>query len=421
MKTFTVLLVGIISLLFVGTFRKKVVSVSGIFIVLWTLSLSLSTLGLFGMNEPSWTVVSLSISSIVIFAICACLKSPRIILPFDGNFKHIGEDSLSDNCWLYILHIVAYIFSFPYLIKSLSIVRTSGIYMVRDNAFRASSEYAPTAVLLLFQTIVQPLFTVTIIMVIVDVVRKKGRFIPILLSSFDVVLYTFLFAGRFMIFETVFFIFFISYDYYGERSILVFIKKHRKVILGGFVGVFFLMAVTLARQSTSIWESIYIYVCGPFSYLSKLLEGNVGTNLYLLGRNQFGFIYNFICMALTCTLGIDYAGSDNIVTNLTYLMIPIGKGISFNSLGTVLHDYITDYGVYLCLFGVFLLGLVGNSLERRASISNSLFTKCAYFYFVYSTVYTIFGSLFRGPSAFVTIVFLFLFTRKGVSRNHASY
>lgn len=420
MNTVIVISVGLLCLLWIKKIRSNLFIPAGIFVLMWTICLGLSTLGLYGMNPPSNTVVCLSCCAMIIMSFTSTIKLREITvggISFVKKIENNNEtvkivDSLSDNKLLIALNFAAYIFSFPYLRKSLVLMMTSGMYAVRVTT-GVGSEYASTSTLILFQTIIGPLFVVTMLLVAIDISRKKYKLFPIIIAVLDVVFYTLLFAGRYMIFQLLVFIVFAMYEN-NARSVLDFILKHKKIVMFALVLISFMCLISSLRSARGVISSIYVYFCGSFSYLSYLLDNDIGTNIFLLGRTQFGFIYNFIFLAATFLLGIKYNGSNHIVTQLTQYMVSIGDGVNYNSLATVLHDFIADYGVYGSIFGLLIMGLGCNYVERMKIKYQSAYYEALYLYLMYSMVNSVLGYTFRGPGGFMIVLFIYLFCRNKV-------
>ena len=401
MSTIITLIVGASCLVLLRLFRKPIFSVSGLFVSVWTICLSLATLGLYGMNKPSFLVIVLSCISMALFALFAVSKITitNIVV---GNSRAslgisnlIGKEPLMKNKLIYLFHAAAYVFSIPYLKNSIYILVTKGIYYVREGAFNGSGGIASTAVLMIFQYVISSLFLTTIILTAIDLSNKNGSFSSIFLSLLDVVLYTLLFAGRFMMLEAILLIIIAAIDADENKNILGFIQKHKKLVilvLGLFIGLVF---ITLSRSSNNFIKSAYVYFCGSFSYLSYLIKHEIGTNLFLLGRTLLGFIYNTVY---------------TVITQLTQYMVPIGENITYNSMGTMLHDFIADFGVYGCIIDIAIFSYICNYIERVASVKKTDFTKALYYYTIISVVFSVLSYQFRGPGAFFTIFFLFIFT-----------
>ena len=416
MSTIITLIVGASCLVLLRLFRKPIFSVSGLFVSVWTICLSLATLGLYGMNKPSFLVIVLSCISMALFALFAVSKITitNIVV---GNSRAslgisnlIGKEPLMKNKLIYLFHAAAYVFSIPYLKNSIYILVTKGIYYVREGAFNGSGGIASTAVLMIFQYVISSLFLTTIILTAIDLSNKNGSFSSIFLSLLDVVLYTLLFAGRFMMLEAILLIIIAAIDADENKNILGFIQKHKKLVilvLGLFIGLVF---ITLSRSSNNFIKSAYVYFCGSFSYLSYLIKHEIGTNLFLLGRTLLGFIYNTVYTVLTVFFGIEYQGSNHIITQLTQYMVPIGENITYNSMGTMLHDFIADFGVYGCIIDIAIFSYICNYIERVASVKKTDFTEALYYYTIISVVFSVLSYQFRGPGAFFTIFFLFIFT-----------
>lgn len=409
MECIIVAIVGMISLTINYAYKKSFYNASGIFSIMWTICLGLSTLGLYGLNTPSPTVVFLGCATMLIFTFSNLLRTKLITVGekptvYDGEYVPLTKSFL-----LYVLNLIAYVFSIPYLIKAVNIIKTAGMYGLRNVAF-ASSEYASTSVLIIFQTIIGPLFVVTMLLTAIDLSRKFVVRKAIIITIFDVALYTILFGGRYMFFQLLVFFVFAMYDGYGGK-LKVFLKKHKKIVLFSLLIVLVMVFITQSRTTRGFFESIYVYFCGSYSYLSYLVDNKIGTDLFLLGRTQFGFIYNFLFLVVSFLTNIDYRGSNHIVTQLTQYTVKIGDGISYNSLGTMLHDFMADYGVYGSLFGVFLFGYACKYVEDSKKRTERSFYYALNIYFLYSTVNSVLGYTFRGPGTLMILIYIYIFCR----------
>lgn len=235
MYTLAVAFIGMMGMFIVYAKNGSLFCVSGIFDLVWTLCLGLSTLGLYGMNKPSGVVVFLGCMSILIFSIMSNLKIKiRVTINIVNKARDNEAVPISFNRGLYLVNILAYIFSMPYLVKSLAIIIqsgiTSGLYQVRTNAFSGNEAFASTAVLTIFQTVIAPLFVVMILLTTLDIGRGFLVKRSIAFSLINVVLYTVLFAGRYMLFEALLFLVFASYEKYAGK-IFEFIKKEKQLSL----------------------------------------------------------------------------------------------------------------------------------------------------------------------------------------------
>lgn len=411
MKCLIVFSIGIVCLLITYLFKKTLYNASGIFVLMWSVCLGLSCLGLYGLNKPSNEVIYLGCLSMLIFTFTGILKTKLIIFDKKSikNSTFLKYDPLTDNSKLFLFHIIAYIFSFPYLLKAIKIIKNVGMYALRNVAF-TNSEYASTSVLIIFQTIIAPLFVVTMLLTMIDISRGFFFKKSIFLTFVDVILYTILFGGRYMFFQLLIFLIFVMYDGYGGR-LIYFINKHKKIVLFSLIIVLIMIFITQSRSKRAFLESAYVYYCGSFSYLSYLINNKIGTDLYLLGKTQIGFVYNFCFLIISFLTNIDYKGSNHIVTQLTQFTVSIGDGISYNSLGTILHDFITDYGIYGSLFGIFLFGIACKYFEDAKNNTGRSFYYASNIYFLYSTVNSVLSYTFRGPGTLMLFIYLFMFCK----------
>ena len=405
------LVVGLFCMVILG--KNKKFSISWMFVFMWTTCLSFCCLGLYGLNKPSLVVVLLSCISMLIFTLVTFIRLPVLTfgktISVQQEMGYFEFRAPTGKLILYVLNIMAYAFSIPYLKKSLSILFSKGLYFLREAAFSGSGGIGSTAVLMLFQYIVSPLFLATIIVTAIDIFDRRVRPMAIVISVLDVILYTVLFAGRFTLLNFVVIILFVAIDTGRIKSVWGLIVKHKKIVF--FVGLFVigLIVLTSLRSTNTVFKSVYVYFAGSFAYLSYLIDNSIGTNLYLCGRIFFGFLYNSVYTFLTVFFNVDYNGSNNIITQLTQHMVPIGGGNYYNSLGTMLHDFMADFGVYGSLVGVFLYAIICNYIEKLTTIKNTYFIRALYYYLVLSIVFSVLSYQFRGPGALFYIAFLYLF------------
>lgn len=412
MYFFVVLLIGILTGLLVYNCKKSMFNAAGIFIIMWTICLGLACLGLYGMNKPSIIVVCLGCMSMIVFALVFCSNIKIIKISNKRNKINKFHNQLANSKLIIIFHLFAYLFSFPYLLKAIQIVKTQGMYQLRNIAF-VGSEYASTFELTIFQTIIAPLFVVTMLLTAVDISHKYYGKKSILLSLIDTILYTLLFGGRYMFFQLLIFFLFAIYDSFKGKC-FTFIKRNIKALSFALCIVSTILFLTNSRTSRSILSSLYIYFCGSFSYLSYLIENKIGTDLFLLGRTQFGFIYNFLYMGASFFFKIDYMGSNHLITQRTQYMVSIGEDINFNSLGTILHDFIADYGIYGSILGIFIFAYICKYFDFAKRKYESAVYNVINIYLLYSVVNSVLGYTFRGPGALTTVILIYIFCRKKV-------
>ena len=172
-----------------------------------------------------------------------------------------------------------------------------------------------------------------------------------------------------------------------------------------------ILVVTYNRSGNTFLKSLYVYLCGPYSYLSYLIDNSIISHLHLCGRNQIGFIYNFVYSALTALFGIEYNGTNYIISSLTSNMVDIGGGIVFNSLGTCLESFVCDFGILLSPIGVIIFAWVLNYMENKYCINKTSIHLAIYLIMVFATVNSIFSYSFGSPTFLITIIISILFAR----------
>ena len=186
-----VVIIGISCLATLKKITNRVTSISGVFVCLWTITLSFASLGLYDMNIPNKIVIVLSTMSIIIFTIIGCLfKKPTKTLKGTLFKKSFESKPLAKKTSIYVFSGMAYVYSLPFLIKSIKLIQKSGLSILRDVS--EMSSYASTAQLMILQYFVQSLFVATILVTCIDIVNKKVYLPSILLSFADTIIYIYI-------------------------------------------------------------------------------------------------------------------------------------------------------------------------------------------------------------------------------------
>lgn len=413
MKPFAVFVTAIINILCLSLHRDRVFSVAGIFNIMWGICLGFSCFGFLKIDTPSWLVVSISCISMFVFTLGSTVNLKRIKpIKIQGlTFKQCGAYyDRQSHTGMIVLHIIAYIFSLPYFRSVLQILRTGNLYLIRTNAFEGNATYTSTASLTIFQNVIAPLFVATLIMALIDAANSSLKKSTLVFAVTDILLYTLLFAGRYMVFQTLILAVFIFYDFSRLQSVFKFIFRHKRMVVFCIILVGILFFISTSRSSMRFIESLFIYFCGSFSYLTKLLDNGVGIDLHLHGKTQFGFIYNTWCMIVTYVFGLPYKGSNFAITQLTQETISIGGGYRYNSLGTFLHDFMADYGIWGSLFGVFVFSIMCHYVETVKRYYNDYFHSSVYYYILFVVANTVLGYSLRSSSFLFLLIFCWIFS-----------
>ena len=406
-----VLLVGLPSLALIRVSKRGYMNLSGIFLIAWMVCLGFASLSLFGMQELADEVKIIGLLVMPIFAINALLFpiDKKAALNNEGNTI---ERSYANNRLLIAATLIVYIVSFKYLRIAVTNIVSGNLYWLRAASYESSTAYMTTSMLSIYQNMIRPLLITMIILTVIDYSRGLGKPLTLILSLINIILYSLLFAGRYMIFESLIILF---AGFYTKQisGIIRFIKNHKKLFWIGLLGIVSIIYITDARSHNSIIRSIYTYSCGSFGFLTTLINRNIGLDLHLNGRALFGFIYNTMWLFASLVGLVPSRGSASYqITQLTGTTMSIGTGMSYNSLATFLHPLMADFGKWGCLLGVFIFGFLVNWIEKKRYRSNNTFWTAIYIEMVYVMINCVLQySLLNGSYAFL-IFYLFIFTNK---------
>ena len=405
-----VFFVGAIALVFLKVITKTIVSISGVFVSLWTITLSFSFLGLYEMNPPNFYVVGLGIISIIVFAFFGCFYGRKTATKPKSdllNDNFVDKPPLSKKPIIFILTAIAYAYAYPFLIKSITLIGTYGWSYLRVASGLES--YGTTAQRMVLQYFVQSLFIVTILVTCIDLINKKVYAPSLIVSILDTIIYAVLFGGRYIFLYWLVFIVFLLLCRKKGRT-LSFLRRYKMIGLLLLLVVVAMAWLTIQRSSSSFVKSTYVYFCGSYSYLSYLIDNSVITDMHLLGLNQIGFVYNFVYSAITALFGVSYQGTNYLISSQTSQMVNIGGTIAYNALGTCLESFICDFGLYFAPIGLIVFSWCLNFFEYQYRIKKTPTWLGYYLIMVYVTVNTVFAYSFGSPGFLIVLILIPIFT-----------
>ena len=406
-----VFLIGFFSLALIKISKRGIVNLSGVFVLVWMICLGFASMSLFGMQELADEVKIIGLLVMPIFSINA------LLFPIDKktavrNDEYTSRMSYANNRLLIAATLIVYIVSFRYLRIAVANILNGNLYWLRAASYESSTGYMTTSMLTVYQSMIRPLLITMIILTVIDYSRGVGKPLTLILSLINIILYSLLFVGRYMIFESLIILF---AGFYTKQisGIIRFIKNHKKLFWIGVAGFILIVNITNLRSHNSIIRSIYVYFCGSFGFLTTLINRNIGLDLHLNGRALFGFIYNTMWLFASLVGLVPSRGSASYqITQLTGTTMSIGTGMSYNSLATFLHPLMADFGKWGCLLGVFIFAFLVNWIEKKRYRSNNTFWTAIYIEMVYVMINCVLQYSFLNASYAFLIFYLFIFTNK---------
>ncbi|MDY0235314.1 MAG: O-antigen polymerase [Gudongella sp.] len=406
----------LLSLLLVTKIKyRTIVKLNSLFNISWCISCGLASLGVYGLNKPIFTVHILSTICILIFNIIymsASIKQSSIIkivrtrhTPRKPNYRIIV-----------FVNIIAYIFSAPFIWKSIAIIRSVGLYGLRSLSFIGTNNFANTNQLTIFQNIIEPIFIATILILAIDIGYKRQKKSMFIITIIDVIIYTILFGGRAMILQSILFIIIsilLTNNFTSIKDfILQLIRKYKIIIIFTGFSLAAIMYITSQRSfyGKSFIENALLYFVGPFAFLSELLKDNTLTKNLMFGKATFGWVLGLFSIIIKLLFGTEYNGADYIITQVTSRVRVIGNGITFNALPTMLYAFLKDFGYLGSVIGPALYALTMSIVEKKYYKLNSLFWLALLIFFIYGIPFTVMNYYYMTANTVILVIIIFSFT-----------
>lgn len=415
---FVYLFVAFIFLLYIKKTEKTFLVPSSLIVLTWGIFpffYSLGPLGLYPLSNYTHFVILLSLFS---FFIAYYLfhfgngafnrtQSPFIWCSNDINYKI-----------LIILNLMVAIWLYPKVIENW----TQLIIVGMANQRRLGFESMGTLNSSIYDVFAKPVIIASTAIWSIDLFRPNGnvilrRFLFILIIL-NVVAETIIFAARATTVKIIYFLLF-SYFFVHRHDITKKVKLKVLSIVGLISGA--LAFVTSLRNvgldtGSSFWETIIVYYVPSFGLLDYYIThpsfSMLDTEHLTYGTCIFGFIYNAIQSVIILLFGGKYQGTDYMVTQITSANVPISPILETNAMCTADYCFLRDFGIFGVILGFSLCAAVivkiRNNYYRFPNIRNSAF----YVFFLYSTFRLSICYDFLFPSAFMTVIFILVGTRR---------
>lgn len=393
--------IGILALsyhLYRSIFRTNI-----IFSFIWLLFASIAHSGYYGINKTSFNV------NYYVVIYCLFFNIIYFIVNKNNKIKKINVDYVPYFKISLICNIIALFISIPLLLKAIVLIKMYGFSNFRAFAFVKSDEFASTATLVIFQTIIQPLFTATYIFIASGYINNQKNNILNLVAIITIVSNTVMFAGRGSIYLLI-----IITLIYTVLKIEIYKKINIKYI-SFFILIItpFIYKIIAIRKfsSQSVFSTILLYFYGGFVFLDKKIENIMYGKSLTLGGVSYGFFYNFIYIPIRA-LGFNIAIPLYDYAAWAAEYIDIG-GVRYNALGTVVLSNIYDFGSYFFILGFLPISMF-ISISDRLYYSNpkNLFYCSLRIYAVINAIRCVQTNPTANIDFIISILFLYIFTRK---------
>ncbi|SHF22063.1 O-antigen polymerase [Alkalibacter saccharofermentans] len=382
----------------------------------WCIFAGLSTLGINNLRTPSLKTHLYILTFILFFNLMYFLFSQKRfkidILTEDINYQFRYK-------LIYFSNIISWIFMIPIILNAYHIISNYGFLAIRSYAFVSSDVLVGGFDKFIAQTIIRGIFQATVLLAMINIAFKKKTPFLTVCAIINVIIYTFVFGGRFQILQLIMYYLF---AHMFSKKIIVNKELKRKMSYGLIAILISTMVyVTLKRGSDNFIYSLISYYAGPFSFLDYILNNpeTFDLNNYLWGAATLGFITEPITLILKLLFRLDIHIASYYINICTQPFYEIGPGRYFNALTTVIYPFIRDFGYFGIIVGsVFLAGFSG-LLEKAFLKKKKIVYFCLYIHLIYIIFNSILAySLLSYPSVMV-LFFIILFST-GKQKNYKS-
>jgi oligosaccharide repeat unit polymerase len=332
-----------------------------------------------------------------------------------------------------IMQLVLLPFMIHYYIKYNSILGSLSAIDARKIKFQLGYLFANNIEASLFQTILEPLISITTLLFCIKIVQKEIKDFSFIAMSINIFLYAQIGLGRVVFFKILIYIFSMLFitriwnSFLKEKNT----KKITKILLSFFVAflsVTFMAYITLARRGeivssyvdlingySILFNQAVIYFVGPFRAFDALLSNGVINQFGLFwGRLTFGGIDHLIGYAFNL-IHINYPVSNYIIGPYTQTPITIGAGHTFNAFYTALMNYYLDFGIVGILIFPLLYGMFNSFVCNLFLKHSSATTFMLLVLTLYDSIATSFRWSYQLPETWIVLIVLAIV--HGVSRS----
>lgn len=400
-------IVFFIFILFItGRKFKTVIKSNVLFTGMWCACAGISSLGLYDLYKPSDIIHLYSFTAITVFNIIFLSHNKK-----NGDIQDIkGSIKLK---LIYITHIVCWTYLFNFLIKSLNIISSYGFKRLRMYAFNSDMGFATTLELTIIQWLIQPVFIATVLIATIYVILGRNKQILILIAVIDIIIYTLLFGGRYMLVRAMmYYIFaFLILKSGGFRQLRE--KKNNIVYIGVIICAIVILTGQRNWKDTSFIKNIILYYTGSFPFLDAILqiEHYGGISNYLFGRATMGFMYNPIIAPFAFLFKSPYAGSGYTITQVTAVPKFISPDQTYNAMTTMLYPFLMDFGYFGIIIGSAFLAWFVSFAENKFHKTNHLLFLSLYVYLNFVLFDSVMSYQLLFPASGITLFVLFLFIK----------
>lgn len=389
---------------------NRYLKVNLIFTTIWSLFAALSSFGLLNMRKPGVEVHILVLTVIIVFNFFYFLISKNIIKNKKQELGMLTKFQIKLKL-LYTLNIVCILILLPFALISVQRFFSTGILGFRGELIRelTFNDYS----IIFIRDLPSAVFTTTIIIFSVLVFLKRyNRFLVFIVIT-DLIFYTLVFGGRYLILRFIVSIFI-------GATVFTAVKVKKRYLLFGLLAIFLITQIR-TKDSYTIMESIILYYSGPFSFLDLILSNPEEFGLFTesyYGYFLFGSIIEPFVLFMKFVLNVNWEVPSYLINIYTQQFYNIGSNedVLFNNSTTMIYPFLMDFGYFGPIIGTGLLATVIANLENSFLRNSNIKSLVFFIFFTLVLVDSVLSyTIISAQSGMILLLIFILIKRKKVT------
>lgn len=312
---------------------------------------------------------------------------------------------------LEIVSVICWIITVPLLIKSIPILVSSGMNVLRYTVYSDNSIYS-TLDMMLIQYIVRPIFSITIIITAIMLTIRKYNYNFFIITIINAIVFSLLTSGRALFMQILVYTALSLWFFHGS-NILRLLRLYRKIIIPSLfilVAIFWVSSLRVNRDY-GVMGDFVIYMTSSLPYLSALLETNKVEFYSLFGSSFFSFLIDPLLLVLKF---FDYEVflASQAVSELTMDSLYVSPTIVINAIASTLLEFLLEAGYLGIIIGGVIASIIAVTVENNFYKKRDIFS---YVIFLFILQIMFFSIQFYGlgkPSVFFSLFFILVFVSK---------
>lgn len=286
--------------------------------------------------------------------------------------------------------------------------------------------FGSAAIATLYGCVVKTILPASFLVLFDDLIRGVKIKKTLLYFVMGNILYeAILFGGRSLLVELVMYTGIYVVFFHKDFSLSGRQKKKLLVTLSLVAGlsIFVLLFVTNLRtegesSDNFLYDHFLMYYVGPFVLFDYHVVNNHILDFFsgefpYMGTCLFGPVYNFVFMAISAVFGIDYKGSDFLISQVTQTTKAVisDSGLQINAAVTAMYPFIKDFGIIGLIIGFSVFGYLTRYLKVKYLKTHSRRIRLVTIVFLF-VLFKLEMRYDLSPVMFLQVLLIYFFTKK---------